>query len=187
MEVIDLLRKLSETNNRNEKKLCISQLIQNFSCQEINPIEIAIENKLYHVALLLLKYGSPLPRKSPFNFYKNADLIQSRIKVWREEETMICPITREIIIEPAVIEDGSTYEKDAIIEWFHGHDVNMSRFDMYATAISRELARDNYETAQQLACSQLLSMYKYISPVTNIKLDGDPIIYLPKTDDFMII
>ncbi|MFA7133333.1 MAG: hypothetical protein WC108_08560, partial [Bacteroidales bacterium] len=73
-QIIDILQKLSNTNDPIEKKIYVHQLLHNFPNQNKTPIEVAIENKLYHIALLLLKYDSPLPRKSPFNFYNNRNL-----------------------------------------------------------------------------------------------------------------
>lgn len=36
----------------------------------------------------------------------------------------ICPLTGEIFIEPVMIEDGNSYEKDAIKAWLEKHDTS---------------------------------------------------------------
>jgi WD40 repeat protein len=40
-------------------------------------------------------------------------------------EDFICPITYEIMADPVTIEDGFTYERSAILEWF-SNDKNTS-------------------------------------------------------------
>jgi hypothetical protein len=41
-----------------------------------------------------------------------------------EQDNLICPITQEIFNEPVICEDGHTYEKDAILEWFKHNDTS---------------------------------------------------------------
>lgn len=180
------LKKLLGDVNRVKFK----ELLYNLSFLDKFPIEIALENDLYHIALLYLKYGSPIPRK-PYgqymNFYGNGKLICDRVSIWYGDIQTICPITREYIIEPAVLEDGSTYEKNAILEWFYTTQLDLSRFDLYASVIAREINKDNYEYAQQTACNQWHAMCQYISPMTGGKIIREPVIFLPKTDDFIII
>ena len=36
----------------------------------------------------------------------------------------LCPITQEIFINPVMIDDGNTYEKDAIEEWLKSHNTS---------------------------------------------------------------
>ena len=42
----------------------------------------------------------------------------------KEEEKYLCPITREIMVEPVVDALGNTYDKAAIKEWLETHDTS---------------------------------------------------------------
>ena len=39
-------------------------------------------------------------------------------------DEFFCPITQEIMIDPVLIEDGHTYERDSIEAWFEKHDTS---------------------------------------------------------------
>lgn len=39
-------------------------------------------------------------------------------------EEFLCPITQEIMVDPVVAADGSTYERKAIEDWLKGHDTS---------------------------------------------------------------
>jgi U-box domain len=34
---------------------------------------------------------------------------------------LICPIALELFVDPVTVEDGNTYERDAISQWIHQH------------------------------------------------------------------
>ena len=42
----------------------------------------------------------------------------------KEEEKYLCPITREIMVEPVVDALGNTYDKAAIKEWLETNDTS---------------------------------------------------------------
>ena|SRR3972149_2592753 len=88
------------------------------------PIEEALRHKLLHYAIAFLRYGSDIPsdirpeytsqlRDHLDSIFKNKE----RIKEIEKKEFGICSITLEPIKCPAILEDGSIYERDAIIEW----------------------------------------------------------------------
>ena len=37
---------------------------------------------------------------------------------------LVCPITKEIMVEPVITQDGFMYEKYAILKWFQSHDTS---------------------------------------------------------------
>jgi len=39
-------------------------------------------------------------------------------------DEFFCPISAEIMIDPVMIEDGHTYERDSIEAWFEKHDTS---------------------------------------------------------------
>ena len=42
----------------------------------------------------------------------------------KEEDKYLCPITRQIMVEPVVDALGNTYDKDAISEWLKTNDTS---------------------------------------------------------------
>eukprot|EP00929_Paragymnodinium_shiwhaense_P019701 TRINITY_DN13340_c0_g1_i1.p1 TRINITY_DN13340_c0_g1~~TRINITY_DN13340_c0_g1_i1.p1 ORF type:complete len:230 (+),score=23.36 TRINITY_DN13340_c0_g1_i1:90-692(+) len=48
-------------------------------------------------------------------------LIDALGSVNRLPEEFKCPITREIMVEPVIAEDGYTYERSAVMAWFQRH------------------------------------------------------------------
>ena len=43
---------------------------------------------------------------------------RSNIQVTVDTESMTCPINRDIMVDPVIIQDGHTYERAAIMTWF---------------------------------------------------------------------
>ena len=142
--------------------------------------------------LIFIKYGSPLPEgdfirddkyENLVQCYKNRDFMDEIRGVCNGVRKGICPITQDTMVEPAILMDGSVYEKSAVITWFNSKDVIMAECFRYM-----EKAREGNRYERGLAfCSQWGAMYKYISPSTNLKLCGEPIMYLPLTDTFILL
>ena len=43
---------------------------------------------------------------------------RNNIQVTVDTESMTCPINRDIMVDPVIIQDGHTYERAAIMTWF---------------------------------------------------------------------
>jgi hypothetical protein len=156
------------------------------------PVEEALRNNIFHFALALLKNGSPIPElsetdkdESPYlvSFYKNPKRVKEFVGICNGTKREICPITQEPIQIPAVLEDGSIYERNAIVQWFMTRPVEMAKFYQYSEIINL----DNVSSIERVFCAQWSGMYTYKSPVTNIDLVGDPIVYLPQSDEFLFV
>src|SRR5271166_804833 len=58
----------------------------------------------------------------------NTDFKRQKISLTIDPDDFICPITKQIFREPVICNDGFTYEKDAIEEfWSHSNKSPMTR------------------------------------------------------------
>lgn len=178
-------------------KYAITTMLKQKSSFDRIPIEEALRWNLFHIAVMFLKNGSPMPMhdgnfiidkkyetamKYLRTFYCNKERVDAFVEVCNNKKIINCPITLEPIKIPAVLEDGSIYEKSAIIKWFMVQKVEISQFWTVAT-----LVEHNKIAIDEAFCSQWSYMYTYKSPSTNIELVGEPIIYLPYTEEFIFI
>lgn len=46
------------------------------------------------------------------------------IEIDKVPQELVCPITLELYIEPVVLADGHTFEKESIVRWFRHHETN---------------------------------------------------------------
>ena len=56
-----------------------------------------------------------LPRGTP-----RARVFASMADAAEPPEELICPITQELFVDPVVAEDGNTYSRADLLEWFSG-------------------------------------------------------------------
>ena len=115
------------------------------------PIDQALQGKRFHYALAFWHRGSPpalaeVASQCRYSFFQTAAPLVF---------DGMCPITLEPIQEPAVLEDGSVYEKEDILAWLRTRPI-----------------RD-----------QRASNVRYTSPLTNLEVG--PMLYLPKTCGFV--
>ncbi|KAK9829576.1 hypothetical protein WJX72_006579 [[Myrmecia] bisecta] len=48
---------------------------------------------------------------------------------------MCCPITHDFMQDPVIAEDGHTYDRAAIVEWFSQHDTSPMTNQVLATKV----------------------------------------------------
>ena len=73
--------------------------------------------------------------------------------------------------------------KKAIIHWFMTQQID--RDNLYK--LSQKSKDPDPQTRGLAFCAQWNNCMKYISPATNVELIGDPMLYLPMTDQFIFL
>ncbi|KAK9828504.1 hypothetical protein WJX72_000430 [[Myrmecia] bisecta] len=68
-------------------------------------------------------FVKPPPKHSPAG-NSGAPAIRQNLQSSEEYEEMCCPITHDLYLDPVIAEDGHTYDRAAIEEWFSMHDTS---------------------------------------------------------------
>jgi len=84
-------------------------------------------------------------------------------------QCLVCPITHDLMVEPAIASDGFTYERKAIISWLSRHD----RSPVTNEKLSSRLLIPNYAIKQavQEYCQRTGTTLPAIPPATTHATD----------------
>lgn len=106
------------------------------------------------------RLGDFIPRESS---YRGAELVEPLY------DSFFCPITKKIMIDPATIESGITYEKSAILELFEKQETASEPLTCPVTGMKMESKNLNTNVALKATISEWVLR----TEITRIKVAGE--------------
>lgn len=143
------------------------------------PLEEAIWHGEYGLAMMLIKYGAPavtdestreMDTCKAWPICTKPEAVEMMRCTLNGLSIHDCPITLQRIKEPIVLDDGSVYEKQALLSWFIEKPVNMAALEECKRKIRKLFEERNNPDIHEFVCGMWTKVFTYVSPVTNAPL-----------------